>query len=209
MAGEPPVTPQGIRAELRAMKSKAERECKLLEVFEIHFRRQAIPTWPDHFAKYCGYSNKNALLSYQELRKVLTLYALRMAPDKMRGYTTRKHTPAVDLREMKKLTREAERLRARVEHGAGTTAELRAALARERVEHEETRRERDLARAMVDALDHYLAGRDAVVALHIEEKLHELAGDTVKRDPLTVQNVRGSGEAPGLRAIQGGKKYKA
>jgi hypothetical protein len=163
------VTPRETSAQRRARK---ERE--YLEILE-RMRRDGAVTWPEHFAvEVLGFKSKKALNTYPKTKEAVQQYALKVAPHKMKGFTPalQESTERVEAADLAVLQSEVEARSREIDRLQHALDEATETLAREQEAHARTRHSLDIARAMVDELDDYIAHRSVPLAREIEERIH-------------------------------------
>ena len=183
--------------------SKEERvtavERTLIEVLE-YLRRAEVPTWPARFAATVGLS-KPALAEYHRAATLVREYAQATAPSKMRG--RRATTSPEVVQELASARSEANRLRRLADASRLRAEAAESALVLEREAHTRTQQSLAVARAMVDSLDSYLAGRKVTVARQLDARLHQLAAE-VTGHPVREVAAEGTSGRPRLQVLDGG-----
>lgn len=186
------------RTASKAEARRAARELELLGLLE-KLRRARTPTWPSDFARRAGFRSVKALNTYPDLRAALHTYALRTAPEKMRGVDVQAVQGAVAA------SVRTER-RARSQALAADVQQLNSALEAATIGRDSLRAELNVirrqlaqARAMVDSLADFLAHRDAPLAADVERRLHRLAAEATGHAPRVPQRAG----APNLQVIEG------
>lgn len=155
--------------------TRAERDHAYVRVIE-EMRRLGIASYPHHFATVVlGFKHKNALLIYEHTMAAIRAYGAKTSPERMRDGSRGAARTAVAPVAPAALAAErsrADRASSEAARLARELAEVEKTLAEERAARAETEHSLAIARAMVDELGDYLAGRSVPMLHEVETKLH-------------------------------------